>query len=311
VIPLEEIRRARDVIAGKVVRTPLARLDDTNIYLKLENLQPIGSFKLRGALNAISRASPEELGAGVVTGSAGNMGQGVAWAARELGVPCTVVVPESAPEAKLAAIVRLGGRIVKVSYERWWQTLEESRYPELEGLFVHPVQDERVMAGNGTIGLELLEDLPEPDVVLVPFGGGGLSTGIASAVKALRPQTRVYAVEPETGAPLTAAFAEGEPQPIDFVASFVDGAGGPALLPVMWPLVHGLLDDAFAVSLDETAEAVRVLARRARVVAEGAGALALAAALGGRVEGGTIVCIVSGGNIDAAKLATIFGGETP
>ena len=310
-IPLEEIRQAREVLAGKVVRTPLVRLDGTDVYLKLENLQPIGSFKLRGALNAIGGASAKQLQAGVVTGSAGNMGQGVAWAARELGVTCTVVVPENAPEAKLAAIVRLGGRIVKVSYERWWQTLEESGYPELDGLFVHPVQDERVMAGNGTIGLELLEDLPEPDVVLVPFGGGGLSSGIASAVKALRPQTRVYAVEPETGAPLTAAFAAGEPQPIEFVPSFVDGAGGPALLPAMWPLVRGALDGAFAISLDETAEAVRVLASRARVVAEGAGALALAAALGGRVEGGTVVCIVSGGNIDAAKLATILAGETP
>jgi threonine dehydratase len=200
---------------------------------------------------------------------------------------------------------------VKVPYARWWQTLEESSYPELDGLFVHPVQDERVMAGNGTIGLELLEDLPEPDAVIVPFGGGGLSTGIASAVKALRQQTRVYAVEPETGAPLTAAFAAGEPQPIEFRPSFVDGAGGPALLPAMWPLVRDLLDGAFAVSLDETAEAVRVLARRARVVAEGAGALALAAALGGRVEGGTLVCIVSGGNIDAQKLATILAGKTP
>jgi threonine dehydratase len=311
VIPLEEIWRAREVLAGKIVRTPLVRLDGTDVYLKLENLQPIGSFKLRGALNAVGGATREQLRAGVVTGSAGNMGQGVAWAARELGVTCTVVVPENAPEAKLAAIVRLGGRIVKVPYERWWQTLEESGYPELDGLFVHPVQDQRVMAGNGTIGLELLEDLPEPDVVLVPFGGGGLSTGVASAVKALRPETHVYAVEPETGAPLTAAFAAGEPQPIAFVPSFVDGAGGPALLPAMWPLVRSLLDGAFSVSLDETAEAVRVLASRARVVAEGAGALALAAALGGRVEGGTVICIVSGGNIDAAKLATILGGATP
>jgi threonine dehydratase len=239
------------------------------------------------------------------------MGQGVAWAARELGVPCTVVVPENAPEAKLAAIERLGGRIVKVPYERWWQTLTDSAYPELDGFFVHPVQDERVMAGNGTIGLELLEDLPEPDVVLVPFGGGGLSSGIASAVKALRPETKVYAVEPETGAPLTAAFAAGEPQEIDFRASFVDGAGGPAVLPAMWPLVREVLDGAFAISLDDTAEAVRVLARRARVVAEGAGALALAAALTRRVEAGTVVCIVSGGNIDAAKLATILSGGTP
>ena len=310
-IPLEEIRRARDVLVGKVLRTPLVRLNGTDLYLKLENLQPIGSFKLRGALNAVAGASPEELRAGVVTGSAGNMGQGVAWAARELGVSCTVVVPESAPEAKLAAIVRLGGRIVKVPYERWWQALEDSSYPELDGLFVHPVQDERVMAGNGTIGLELLEDLPETDAVLVPFGGGGLSTGIASAVKALRPQTRLYAVEPETGAPLAAAFGTGEPRPIDFVPSFVDGAGGPALLPAMWPLVRNLLDGAFAVSLDQTAEAIRVLARRARVVAEGAGALALAAALNERVEGDAVVCIVSGGNIDAAKLAAILSGNTP
>jgi threonine dehydratase len=311
VIPLGEIRRAREVLAGRVLRTPLVRLDDTAIYLKLENLQPIGSFKLRGALNAVSGASAEELRAGVVTASAGNMGQGVAWAARELGATCAVVVPENAPETKLAAIERLGGRIVKVPYERWWQTLADSSFPELEGLFVHPVQDERVMAGNGTIGLELLEDLPEPDAVLVPFGGGGLSAGIASAVKALRPQTLVYAVEPETGAPLTAALAAGEPQAIDFRPSFVDGAGGPALLPAMWPLVREVLDGAFAVSLEETAEAVRLLARRARVVAEGAGALALAAALGGRAEGGTIVCIVSGGNIDAPKLATILSGETP
>ena len=309
-IPLEEIRRAQEVLAGTVLRTPLVRLDE-GPYLKLENLQPIGSFKLRGALNAIGNASPEELEAGVVTASAGNMGQGVAWAARELGLPCSVVVPENAPEAKLSAIERLGGRIVKVSYERWWQTLTDSGFPELDGFFVHPVQDERVMAGNGTIGLELLEDLPEPDVVLVPFGGGGLSSGIASAVKALRPETKVYAVEPETGAPLTAAFAAGEPTPIDFQASFVDGAGGPAVLPGMWPLVREVLDGAFAISLEETAEAVRVLARRARVVAEGAGALALAAALAGRVEGGTVVCIVSGGNIDAAKLATILGGGTP
>jgi threonine dehydratase len=232
------------------------------------------------------------------------MGQGVAWAARELGVGCSVVVPEQAPATKLMAIERLGGRIVKVTHERWWQALEESAYPELGGFFVHPVQDEAVMAGNGTIGLELLEDLPSLDAVLVPFGGGGLSVGIASAVKALRPEARVYAVEPATGAPLTAALAAGEPVRIDFQPSFVDGAGGPALLPTMWPLVRELVDAAFAVSLDEAASAVRLLAERARVVAEGAGALALAAV--DRVEGGTVCCIVSGGNIDAAKLAAIL-----
>ena len=314
-IPLEEIHAARERVRGKVVRTPLVRLQapehGRSIYLKLENLQPIGSFKLRGALNAIVQEEPDRLRAGVVTASAGNMGQGVAWAARELGVPCAVVVPEGAAETKLAAIEALGGRIVAVPYERWWQAIAESGFPEIDGVFVHPVQDERVMAGNGTIGLEILEDLPDADVVLVPFGGGGLSVGIASAVKALRREARVYAVEPETGAPLTAAFATGEPRPVDYRPSFVDGSGAPALLPQMWALARGVLDGAFAVSLNDTAAAVRLLAGRARVVAEGAGALALAAALEGHGGTGNVVCVVSGGNIDSAKLVRILAGETP
>jgi threonine dehydratase len=315
VIPLEQIRAAHERLAGRVVRTPLARLrapeHPGSIYLKLENLQPIGSFKLRGALNAVMQEEPDRLRTGVVTASAGNMGQGLAWAARELGIPCAVVVPEGAAETKLAAIEALGGRIVAVRYERWWQAIAESSFPEIDGVFVHPVQDERVMAGNGTIGLEILEDLPDADAVLVPFGGGGLSVGIASAVKALRPETRVYAVEPETGAPLTAALALGEPRRVDYRPSFVDGSGAPALLPEMWSLARGLLDGAFAVSLDETAAAVRLLIERARVVAEGAGALALAAALRERGVGGKVVCMVSGGNIDTPKLARILAGETP
>jgi len=252
----------------------------------------------------------EQLRGGVVTASAGNMGQGVAWAARELGLSCTVVVPDHAPETKLAAIERLGGEVVKVSYERWWQAISESAFPEAEGAFIHPVQDERVMAGNGTIGLEILDDLPDPDRVLVPFGGGGLSVGIASAVKAVRPATEVYAVEPETGAPLTAALERGEPQPVEYQVSFVDGSGSPAVLPAMWTRAQEALDGAFAVSLDETAAAVRLLAERARVVAEGAGGLALAAALHHRWDE-QVVCIVSGGNIDAGKLAQILSGETP
>jgi len=314
-IPLEEIRAARERLEGRVVRTPLVRLRALEhlgaIYLKLENLQPIGSFKLRGALNAVLQENPDRLRTGVVTASAGNMGQGVAWAARELGVPCAVVVPEGAAATKLAAIEALGGRVVEVPYERWWQAIAESSFPEIDGVFVHPVQDERVMAGNGTVGLEILEDLPETDAVLVPFGGGGLSVGIASAVKALRPEAQAYAVEPETGAPLTAALADGEPRPVDYEASFVDGSGAPALLPQMWPLAREVLDGAFAVSLEETAAAVRLLAERARVVAEGAGALALAAALGGRAGSGNVVCIVSGGNIDTPKLVKILAGEIP
>jgi threonine dehydratase len=293
-IPLEQIRSAQERLAGKVVRTPLLRLTSDSppaIYLKLENLQPIGSFKLRGALNAISQLAAAELQAGVVTASAGNMGQGVAWAARELGVPCAVVVPEGAAETKLAAIERLGGQVVKVPYERWWQAIQESSFAELDGVFVHPVYEDQVMAGNGTIGLEILEDLSDPDAVLVPFGGGGLSVGIASAVKALRPETQVYAVEPETGAPLTASLAAGEPQEIHYEPSFVDGS--------------------VAVPIDETAAAVRLLAERVRVVAEGAGALSLAAALAGHGGTGNVVCVVSGGNIDSSKLATILAGETP
>ena len=313
-IAIEEIRAARERLAGRVLRTPLVRLDlpdqPAAIYLKLENLQPIGSFKLRGALNAVLQTDPDDLRAGVVTASAGNMGQGVAWAARELGLPCTVVVPDHAPETKLAAIERLGGRTLKVPYERWWQAISESSFPEVEGAFIHPVQDERVMAGNGTIGLEILDDLPEPDRVLVPFGGGGLSVGIASAVKAVRPSTRVYAVEPETGAPLTAAFETGEPRPVEYQVSFVDGSGAPAVLPAMWPRAREALDGAFSVSLDGTAAAVRLLAERARVVAEGAGALSLAAALAHGWDE-TIVCVVSGGNIDTSKLTKILAGTTP
>jgi len=297
------------------VRTPLVRLDapesPAEIYLKLENLQPIGSFKIRGAANAIRQARPEELQAGVVTASAGNMAQGVAWAAREAGVPATIVVPEHAPATKLAAIDRLGGRVIKVPFEEWWQAIEQGRFEGADGLFLHPVQNDLVMAGNGTIGLELVDDLDEFDTVLIPWGGGGLTVGIASAVKALRPEVRIVPVEPETGAPLAASLAAGSPQGVDYRPSFVDGSGSRAILPRMWDAAQGLLDGSEVATLDETAGAVRLLAERARVVAEGAGALAAAVALSGRAGDGRIVCIVSGGNIDPDKLATILTGGVP
>jgi threonine dehydratase len=314
-IPLDEIQAARETIAGTVVRTPLVRLQvDTaaDIYLKLENLQPIGSFKLRGAYNAMRRASREELAGGVVTASAGNMAQGVAWAARELGVPATIVVPEHAPETKLAAIARLGGEVVKAPFDAWWQAIEEHRFEGVEGLFVHPVENDHVMAGNGTIGLEIMEDLPDADAVVIPWGGGGLTTGIASAVKQIQPETKIYAVEPETAAPLTATLAGGgEPVAVEYEPSFVDGAGSRSLLPRMWELARPLLDGAHAASLDDTAAALRLLAERARVVAEGAGALSVAAALSGATGSGKIVCVVSGGNIDFSTLTRILAGETP
>jgi threonine dehydratase len=303
------------VIAGTAVRTPLVPLhapeSPAEIYLKLENLQPIGSFKLRGAYNAARAASSADVAAGLVTASAGNMAQGVAWAARELGVPATIIAPDHAPQTKLAAIERLGGRTIKVPFARWWQALEESRFEGVDGLFLHPVEDERVIAGNGTIGLEILDDLPDPDAVLIPWGGGGLTVGIASALKTLAPDVRVYAVEPETAAPLNASLRAGSPQEIEYVPSFVDGAGGRALLPKMWALARPLVDGAFTASLTETAAAIRVLAERSRVIAEGAGALAAAVALSGRAGSGKIVCVVSGGNIDFSTLTDILEARTP
>jgi threonine dehydratase len=281
------------------------------IYLKLENLQPIGSFKIRGATNAIRQASRDDVAGGVLTASAGNMAQGVAWAARAIGVPATIVVPETAPRTKLAAIERLGGHVVKVPFERWWQTLEESHFPGLEGLFVHPVEDELVMAGSGTIGLEIVEDLPNPDVVLIPWGGGGLSTGIASVVRRLAPSARIYAVEVDTAAPLSASFRAGSIQAVDYQPTFVDGIGGKTVLPKMWPLAKELLDGVLKVSPDEIAAAIRVVAERNRVIAEGAGACPVAVALSGKAGSGKIVCVVSGGNIDGAKLARILAGESP
>ncbi len=257
------------------------------------------------------QATREQLADGVVTASAGNMAQGVAYAARIRGVPATIVVPEGAPETKIGAIERFGGTVVKLPYDDWWRVLVEGRYDGADGLFIHPVDDVKVMAGNGTIGLELLADLPDLDAVVVPYGGGGLLTGIASAVKATRPDVRFYSAEPETGAVAAASFAAGRPTEVDYARSFVDGAGSRSLIPGVWAHASELLDGAFAVSLDDAAAAIRLIAERVRVIAEGAGALATAAALSGRAGKGKIACIVSGGNIDPAIFARILAGETP
>jgi threonine dehydratase len=312
VIELAEIEAARERIAGSAVRTPLLRLHTADaqaqIYLKLENLQPINSFKIRGATNAVMLAPQSERVKGLVTASAGNMAQGVAWVARELGLPATIAVPQNAPEAKLSAIARLGGQVLKLPYDDWWNVIVTSQVDGVEGLFVHPVQDPGVMAGNGTIGLEILEDLPDPDAVVIPYGGGGLTVGIASAIKALRPETKIFTAEPATGAALAAALAAGEPTDVDYQATFVDGSGSRRVLDSMWPLVTPLVEAALAVPVAEVAAAVRLLAERARVIAEGAGALALAAALSGRAGTGKVVCVVSGGNINLSKLAEILSG---
>ena len=307
---LAEIEAARRRIAGAAIRTPLVRLNiedaPAEIYLKLENLQPIGAFKIRGAVNAVESAPEEALADGVYTASAGNMALGVAWVARRWGLPFTTVVPDHAPDAKLAPISRLGGSVVKVPFDRWWQVLVTRSYPGLDGFFVHPVSDPAVIAGNATIGLEIDEDLPEADTVVVPFGGGGLSSGIASALRAVDSTAEVYAAEVDTAAPLAAAIAAGSPTPIEYVASFVDGIGSGVVLDEMWPLVSGLLAGSLVSDLETVAEAVRLLAERNRVVAEGAGAAGVAAALAGKAGTGKVVCVVSGGNIDLTKLAAIL-----
>jgi threonine dehydratase len=312
-IPLEEIRSAQQRIRNIAIRTPLVRMeiDDApcEIFLKLENLQPIGSFKLRGSGNAIQMASREMLSDGIFTASAGNMAQGVAWNAKRLGIPCTVVVPDHAPETKLNAIRRLGGAIIKVPFDEWWQVLLTRKFEGCKGLFVHPVSDPAVIAGNGTIGLEILEDLPDVDAVLIPYGGGGLSSGIASAIRALKPATKIFACEVETASPLSVSLEAGEPRTVNYTASFVDGIGGKSILTEMWPMVRDLLNGSLVMPLSAVASAIRLLAERNHVVAEGAGATPVAAALSGKAGSGKIVCVVSGGNIDPTVFARILNNE--
>jgi threonine dehydratase len=310
-VTLAAIEDARRRIAGSALRTPLVRLNcpaaPADVYLKLENLQPIGSFKIRGAANAMARLSDEQLRRGVLTASAGNMAQGVAWRARELGVPCTVVAPDTAPAVKVEAIERLGGRVILVPFERWWQTFQERAYPGVDAVFLHAFDDPDVMAGNGTIGLEILEDLPEVDAVVIPWGGGGLTCGIATAVRAMRAGCRLYAAEVATAAPLTASLAAGSAVVVDYQPSFVDGIGSKTVFPQMLARARALIDGSLVASLAEVAAAVRLLAERNRVIAEGAGACPVACALAGKAGGGMVVCVVSGGNIDLKTLCKISG----
>jgi threonine dehydratase len=307
---LADIEAARQRIGGAAIRTPLVRLNvidaPAEIYLKLEILQPIGSFKIRAAANAIAHLPPKQLRRGVLTASAGNMAQGVAWMARELGVPCTVVAPETAPETKLRAIERLGGQVIKVPFERWWQTFQERAYPGVDATFIHAFDDPHVMAGNGTIALEILEDLPEVNAIVIPWGGGGLTCGIAAALRATRPDCRIYAAEVATGAPLAAALAAGAPQVVEYTPSFVDGIGSKTVFPQMLDRARRLIDGALVASLDEVATALRLIAERNRIIAEGAGACPVACALAGNAGAGKIVCVVSGGNIDLDKLCTVL-----
>jgi len=311
-VTLQDIKDAQQRIKGKVNRTPLVRFYDDNfpgeIYLKLENLQPIGSFKLRGAYNAMSTADNSLLKEGVYTASAGNMAQGVAWNAKMMNIPCTVIVPDHAPQTKLDAITRLGAKFIKIPFNDWWQVLVTRKFEGMKGLFVHPVSDPPVIAGNGTIGLEILEDLPDVDTVIVPYGGGGLISGIATAIKSIKSNVKIFASEVETAAPLAPSLAAGEPVKVEYQASFVDGMGSVGLLSEMWPLVSKLVDGSIVLSLKQIADAIKLLIERNRVIAEGAGGSSFAAALTGKAGKGKIVCVISGGNIDAEKLIKILSG---
>lgn len=310
-ITLDQIREARGRIAGTAIRTPLVKLElgpeYPDIRLKLENLQPINAYKLRGAANAVAMLSDAERRLGVWTISAGNAGQGVAFAARKAGVPCTVVAIETAPVAKLERMRALGATIVPVPYPVAWKALEERSYPGVQGTFVHPFDDDNFIAGHGTMGLEILEDAPDTAVVIGAIGGGGLITGVGSAVKALKPSIKVFGAEPETAAPMAYSLSKGSPQKFaDWKASFVDGAGGQSVFETMWQRMKPVIDGSIVVTLDETRRAMRLMAEKSRVIAEGAGALALAAALSGKAGQGPIVAIVSGGNIDLAKFTELI-----
>jgi threonine dehydratase len=307
-IKLDEIKDARKRIAKTIVRTPLVRLelgpDFPDVRLKLENLQPINAYKLRGAANAVAMLPESERKRGVWTISAGNAGQGVAYAARQAGVPCTVVAIETAPESKLARMRELGARLVLVSYDVAWKALDDRAFPGVDGTFVHPFDDHNFIAGHGSMGLEILEDAPDTNAIIASIGGGGLITGIASAVKAIKPEIKIFGTEPETAAPAALSFEKGSPQVFkDWKASFVDGAGGQSMFPRMWERMKPLVDDYIVVTLGETKKAMRMMAEKARIISEGAGALPLAAALTGKAGKGPIVAIVSGGNID---LQTFF-----
>jgi threonine dehydratase len=311
-IELAEIRAARQRIAGTIVRTPLVRLElgagYPEIRLKLENLQPINAYKLRGAANAVAMLSESERQHGVWTISAGNAGQGVAYAARQAGVPCTVVVIETAPASKIERMKALGAKLIPVPYPVAWKALEERSFAGAEGTFIHPFDDHNFIAGHATMGLEILEDAPDTAAVIAGIGGGGLITGVGSAIKALKPSVKIWGAEPETAAPAALSFTMGSPQVFtQWQASFVDGAGGQSLFPRMWQRMKPLVDGCIVVTLEETKRAMRLMAEKARVISEGAGALPLAAALTGKAGQGPIVAIVSGGNIDLKKFSDLIG----
>jgi threonine dehydratase len=311
----DDVTAARRNIRGLAVRTPLLKLSadlpGINVYLKLENLQPLGSFKIRPGVNALKTMDPERLRQGVLTASAGNFGQGLAFAAREIGVPATVVVPEGSAATKAKGLAGLGAKVIRLPFDEWWTVLTTRRFAGEQGVFVHPVAESPVIAGNATIGAEILEDQPDIDAVVVPFGGGGLACGIGSVMRRLKPGVRMIVAESEAAQPAAAALANGRPVRVPHIQSFVDGMGSTTVLEDMWPLIREMVDGAACASFAQIAEAIRLLAGRHHVIAEAAGAASVAVAMAGQAGEGNIVCIVSGGNIDPSKLGAILNGQNP
>ena len=310
-----QLLSARDNIRGIALRTPLLKLNvdlpGVNIFLKLENLQPWGSFKIRPGVNAVRTADAQRLEAGVLSASSGNFGQGLAFAARKLGIRATLIVPEGAAQNKIDALLELGAKVIPLPFDQWWNVLTSRRFAGEEGVFIHPVAEQAVLAGNATIGAEILEDLPGCDAVVVPFGGGGLICGIGSVMRRLKPAVRMVVVESEAAQPAAAALKAGRPVPVPHLKSFVDGMGSTTVLEEMWPLLRKVADHSACVSFAQIVAAIRLLAARHHVIAEAAGAASLAAALSGQAGKGTIVCIISGGNMDAARLGAILDGRSP
>ena len=310
-----DVAAASANIRGFALRTPLLKLaadiPGVNIYLKLENLQPLGSFKIRPALNVLKTMDPERLRRGVLTASAGNFGQGLAFAARQIGVPATVVVPDGSATTKAKALADLGAKVIRLPFEEWWTVLTSRNFAGEDGVFIHPVAESAVLAGNATIGAEIIEDQPECDAVVVPFGGGGLACGIGSVIRRLKPGVRMIVAESAAAQPAAAALANGGPIKVPHIQSFVDGMGSTTVLPEMWPLIRQMVDQATCASFAQIADAIRLLASRHHVIAEAAGAASVAAAVAGLAGKGNIVCIVSGGNIDAPKLGAILNGQSP
>ena len=310
----DEIPAAIERLRGVAIATPLVRLDvddaPAEIYLKLECLQPSGSFKIRTAGNQVLALTGAQRAQGIYTASGGNLGIATAFLAREHGLQATVLVPDDLPAAKLAMLEALGAEVLRLAFADWWQVVLQRGLPGRAETYID-ADGPGALAGAATLGLEIHEQLPDADAVLAAWGGGALACGLASVIKAARPRAKMIACELETAQPLTAALAAGAPVEVPYSGSFVSGMGSTEVLPSVWPLARELIDTTAVVSLKAVCDAIRIVLDTNGVVAEGAGAVPVAAALAGQGGKGKLVCVVSGGNLGDQALASIKAGTIP